>query len=233
MSGNHRVPIPERAAALRDDEARPSTEPEIPFDALAALESNDARWLFITVRHEARHVLRRQEFADVWLTHLARAWQASEDAIDDLKAKGFLEPGTLAGYWRIADRWWRRAAMTNAERQAAFRTSLHARGLSPKWRRAGRVAGVPCWLCDLPIHRPDGCHDHVLARSAGGPDDPSNLRPAHLLCNGIKGRRQDSDDGHRQYVWARLARRSEQTGLTVPALLGLHAATAVQARQRR
>jgi endogenous inhibitor of DNA gyrase (YacG/DUF329 family) len=53
--------------------------------------------------------------------------------------------------------------------------------------------GPDCWLClttvDLKLRAPDpGCPsiDHVLPRAAGGGNDPSNLRLAHLRCNILK-----------------------------------------------
>lgn len=91
--------------------------PEIPLDDLAKLSSNDARWLFVTVRQAARDQLRRQEFADEWLSVQARAWTAPPEAVAELKTKGFLEPGALAGCWKIADRYWRPPPMDAAERK--------------------------------------------------------------------------------------------------------------------
>jgi 5-methylcytosine-specific restriction endonuclease McrA len=47
-----------------------------------------------------------------------------------------------------------------------------------------------CWLCggDVPrVFVPDSdcapSRDHVIPRSAGGGDDPANLRLAHRACN--------------------------------------------------
>ncbi len=44
--------------------------------------------------------------------------------------------------------------------------------------------GGICWLCDE-----EGADtiDHVLPVSAGGTNDPWNLRPAHRACNSAKG----------------------------------------------
>lgn len=53
---------------------------------------------------------------------------------------------------------------------------------------AARIAyyGGRCWLC----REPDAdTSDHVKPRAAGGPDWPSNLRPAHRRCNARKSKR--------------------------------------------
>ena len=54
--------------------------------------------------------------------------------------------------------------------------------------------GYVCWLCGEAT-RPDvesqddkyPTLDHVVPRSRGGSDDPSNLRCAHRLCNSLRG----------------------------------------------
>jgi hypothetical protein len=66
------------------------------------------------------------------------------------------------------------------------------------WRSAGLTVhdlasrdGTDCSICgqpvDLSLRRTDSFMspsiDHVVPRSRGGTDDPSNLRLAHLLCN--------------------------------------------------
>lgn len=56
-----------------------------------------------------------------------------------------------------------------------------------------------CHLCGDPIN-PDARHpdpltgsiDHVVPRSLGGPDEPSNLAASHLVCNMRKGNRVQS-----------------------------------------
>jgi len=59
--------------------------------------------------------------------------------------------------------------------------------------------GSRCWLCgghiDLSLSYPDPARisvDHVVARSRGGGDELSNLRPAHLRCNEARGARPAS-----------------------------------------
>ena len=54
--------------------------------------------------------------------------------------------------------------------------------------------GFACWLCGGPVDMSaDPCSDmfasldHVVPRSRGGSDDPSNLRCAHRLCNSLRG----------------------------------------------
>lgn len=56
--------------------------------------------------------------------------------------------------------------------------------------------GWRCYLCQRPIpkskvwpHPLSGTVDHVMPWSAGGSDDPSNLRAAHWHCNEEKGDR--------------------------------------------
>jgi 5-methylcytosine-specific restriction endonuclease McrA len=54
-----------------------------------------------------------------------------------------------------------------------------------------------CWLCGHPIDLTlpatdpmSATVDHVLPLAAGGdPLDPHNLRPAHRVCNGRKGKK--------------------------------------------
>ncbi|MEV1331137.1 HNH endonuclease signature motif containing protein [Micromonospora costi] len=64
--------------------------------------------------------------------------------------------------------------------------------------------GWACWLCEEPVDR----HligtldhwrpslDHVIPKSQGGPDDPSNLRLAHWWCNSVRtdGRTYTEED---------------------------------------
>ena len=53
-----------------------------------------------------------------------------------------------------------------------------------------RASGAPCHLCGYPIrydlpapHRLSLSVDHIIARSAGGTNDPANTAPSHALCN--------------------------------------------------
>ena len=54
--------------------------------------------------------------------------------------------------------------------------------------------GFVCWLCGGPVDMSAdpssdmfASLDHVVPRSRGGSDDPSNLRCAHRLCNSLRG----------------------------------------------
>lgn len=50
--------------------------------------------------------------------------------------------------------------------------------------------GMVCWLCELPISSKADLHlDHVIPRSLSGEDTADNLRPAHALCNIVRGSR--------------------------------------------
>jgi len=49
--------------------------------------------------------------------------------------------------------------------------------------------GMTCWLCTHAIADGDLHLDHVIPWSRGGPDTPSNLRPAHARCNIQRGNR--------------------------------------------
>jgi 5-methylcytosine-specific restriction endonuclease McrA len=51
-----------------------------------------------------------------------------------------------------------------------------------------------CWLCGNPIdytaprNHPAAFEvDHVIPKSKGGTDDPTNLRPSHSRCNRRRG----------------------------------------------
>jgi 5-methylcytosine-specific restriction endonuclease McrA len=71
----------------------------------------------------------------------------------------------------------------------------HSRKFSARWRlRILRRDGWHCYLCDRPIspnfkwpHPLALSIDHVKPLSAGGMDDPMNLRPTHWHCNENKG----------------------------------------------
>lgn len=67
-----------------------------------------------------------------------------------------------------------------------------------RWRRITKLMardGAGCSICGEPLERtvrdPDGdryiTFDHIVPRSAGGTDAPSNLRLAHRLCNHERG----------------------------------------------
>lgn len=49
--------------------------------------------------------------------------------------------------------------------------------------------GYRCGLCGLAVPEDDVHLDHILPRSLGGSDAPSNLQVAHSLCNMRKGNR--------------------------------------------
>ncbi len=44
-----------------------------------------------------------------------------------------------------------------------------------------------CYLCRLPIEKPDLHFDHVIPLSRGGPHSQDNIRAAHRYCNQRKG----------------------------------------------
>lgn len=68
-------------------------------------------------------------------------------------------------------------------------------------------AGWCCAICETAM-RPDFGYlhdlyptlDHILPRSRGGSDDPSNLQPAHRICNLRKGARVDESSGRTHLV---------------------------------
>ena len=47
-----------------------------------------------------------------------------------------------------------------------------------------------CWLCGKPG---SDSTDHIVPVSQGGSDNASNLRPAHLECNKIRGVKDAAD----------------------------------------
>lgn len=78
-----------------------------------------------------------------------------------------------------------------------------------------------CHLCEEPIGPRDEVHeDHIVPRSRGGTDDPSNLRLAHAICNLVKGNRVDLTveqirERRRSGVPLRRPQRRLKEGLTV------------------
>ena len=44
-----------------------------------------------------------------------------------------------------------------------------------------------CQICGEPVALVDASHDHLIPRSRGGTNEPSNVRLAHLICNIRKG----------------------------------------------
>lgn len=59
--------------------------------------------------------------------------------------------------------------------------------MCPDAKLKARIAywGWRCWICKGPYD----FMDHVIPRSRGGPDWPSNLRPVCNRCNAMKGNR--------------------------------------------
>ena len=47
--------------------------------------------------------------------------------------------------------------------------------------------GWRCWLCGELMGEGDVSVDHVIPRSCGGTHEQSNLRLAHIDCNGRRG----------------------------------------------
>jgi len=43
--------------------------------------------------------------------------------------------------------------------------------------------GGNCWICGKPVAWGDESVDHVIPRCRGGPDEHTNLRLAHRVCN--------------------------------------------------
>ena len=72
---------------------------------------------------------------------------------------------------------------------------------------------IPCSICGLPIppgiarigHPLSGSIDHIVPRSKGGTDTPSNRAPAHYFCNTHKGSR-DITLELREMCWAEVLR---------------------------
>lgn len=61
-----------------------------------------------------------------------------------------------------------------------------------------RDEGV-CQLCGRLIDPNDkklwmGTLDHIVPRSKGGADEPSNLRLAHMICNALRGNNEDVNE---------------------------------------
>ena len=87
------------------------------------------------------------------------------------------------------------------------------RGGRPYRRQASRMKreGGVCHLCGLPIdpdlespHPMSFSVDHVIPLALGGDrDDPSNLRPAHRMCNMKRGtgRGMARTSGDRSSSW--------------------------------
>jgi 5-methylcytosine-specific restriction protein A len=67
-------------------------------------------------------------------------------------------------------------------------SALRRSGSTRRWRQLRAAVLVrdayQCWLCGL-----DGADsvDHVIPRTHGGTDDPTNLRAAHSRCNSSRG----------------------------------------------
>ena len=56
------------------------------------------------------------------------------------------------------------------------------------------TCGICCEPVDPDLHSNDvwgATLDHIVPRSLGGPDEPSNLRLAHRRCNSVRGARID------------------------------------------
>ncbi len=67
-------------------------------------------------------------------------------------------------------------------------------GMSSRRRRALldqtlALHGWVCCICGLTIAPGDESLQHLVPRAHGGSNDPSNLRPAHRLCNSQLGAR--------------------------------------------
>lgn len=70
--------------------------------------------------------------------------------------------------------------------------------VSPTTRRAiYERDGHTCQLCHQPVNMDLGPSDlrgatldHIVPRSLGGSDDPTNLRMAHRLCNSVRGAKE-------------------------------------------
>ena len=78
------------------------------------------------------------------------------------------------------------------QRRQAQRPTASQRGYGTDWQalRAAQ-AHTPCTACARP-YRPGFHLDHMVARKAGGTDDPSNL---HWLCHSCHSRKTVKQDG--------------------------------------
>ena len=71
----------------------------------------------------------------------------------------------------------------------------------PNWRTSVQTDGNSCWLCGQPVE-PRDCRRtpgkfvagnlypaacHVIPKSRGGSDSPSNIKLAHMACAGRRG----------------------------------------------
>lgn len=85
----------------------------------------------------------------------------------------------------------------NHKRRALKRNNLHE-----PWKESEvlELHGTDCYLCNKPIdlnaprvpgtgdNWENGLHmEHIIAISNGGPDNISNVRPSHAICNLTKG----------------------------------------------
>lgn len=54
------------------------------------------------------------------------------------------------------------------------------------WLRLMKDGKLICALCGLPIYS-NPTRDHWIPKSKGGESVGNNIKPAHKVCNGIKG----------------------------------------------
>lgn len=76
-----------------------------------------------------------------------------------------------------------------ARRRRALKNSAEYQSISVEQMNARMSMFPTCWLCRKPIEDDDVHYEHVKPFSAGGRHTLSNLRPAHSLCNLVKGSR--------------------------------------------
>lgn len=103
----------------------------------------------------------------------------------DLFAPGVGSGGVLSARKRRADS----SLCADCRRQNGYRHHWSTQALAAR-------DGTDCRICggsvDMTLRSPDPMSpsvDHVVSRSDGGSDDPTNLQLAHLTCNHRKSRR--------------------------------------------
>lgn len=87
----------------------------------------------------------------------------------------------------------------------------------PKLRYTRQVLydqyGGVCYLCQKPLELSEMTIDHIIPRSKGGINHPSNYAPAHAFCNSVKG---NLIDGYEEVVKEALQKALLKYGVEKP-----------------
>lgn len=78
------------------------------------------------------------------------------------------------------------------------RPNATERGYGTNWRALRAKLMPPGTLCACGCGRKASHLDHIVPRSKGGTDDPSNLQPLARECHGRKTAAQDGGFGNRR-----------------------------------